>query len=170
MFYIIINMNKEDFIQYGGNTPELSIMGTTTYGRVVDIYDGDTLKIVLPVYNSFYKFTIRLSGIDTCEIKSKNIELKNVGIKARDKVFKLVTDIDLLEDATKNNIKQILDDQVYLVWIECMNTDKYGRVLANVYKDKDKQSFSEILLNENLAYSYEGKKKLSSDEQHKMFL
>lgn len=163
-------MNKEDFKQYGGNTPELSINGTNTYGRVVDIYDGDTLKIVLPTHNSFYKFTIRLSGIDTCEIKSKNIELKNYGIKARNKIFKLITDIDLSESITKNEIKNILDSDVYLVWIECLNTDKYGRVLANIYKDKNMKSFSNILLDEKLAYNYEGKTKMSDDEQQKLFL
>jgi len=163
-------MNKEDFILYGGNTPELSISGINTYGRVVDVYDGDTLKIVLPVYNSYYKFTIRLSGIDTCEIKSKNIELKNYGIKARNRILKLITNIDANDTTTKNDIKTILDINVYLVWIECLNTDKYGRVLANIYKDKNMESFSNILLNEKLAYNYEGKTKLSEDEQGKIFL
>ena len=65
-------MSKEDFRQFGGSTPELSITGLKTYGRVVDIYDGDTIKIILPAFGSYYKFTTRLNYIDTCEIRSKD--------------------------------------------------------------------------------------------------
>ena len=62
----------------------------------------------------------------------------------------------------------MLDAEVYLVWVECGNKDKYGRILANIYKDKGStQSMSSILLEEKLAYRYEGKTKLSDDEVKK---
>jgi len=163
-------MSKEEFKQYGGNTPELSLNGFKSFGRVVDVYDGDTLKIILPIFNSYFKFTVRLSGIDTCEIKSKNIELKNYALKARNRVFNLITDIELNETSTKDDIKKILDSDVYIVWIECLDDDKYGRILANIYKEKETKSFSNILLEEKLAYNYEGKTKLSDSELKKYFL
>ncbi len=47
------------------DTPEFSLCGLTLQGKVVECYDADTCKIVLPLQNSFYKFTCRLSGIDT---------------------------------------------------------------------------------------------------------
>jgi len=154
-------MNKEDFKQYGGSTPGLSINGLKCYGRLIDVYDGDTVKVILPTFNSYYKFTIRLNGIDTCEIKSKDKILQDNAIKARDRVFELLTNNKI---NTKNDIKNLLESEVYLVWVECVNKDKYGRILANIYKDNDTtKSISEILLEEKLAYKYEGKKKLSND-------
>ena len=155
-------MSKEEFRQFGGSTPELSINGLKTYGRLIDVYDGDTVKVILPTFGSYYKFTIRLNDIDTCEIRSKDKILQNNGIKARDRLFELVTNIKVI---TKNDIKKTLESDVYLVWVDCCNKDKYGRVLANIYKDKDTtKSFSEILLEEKLAYKYEGKTKLSDDD------
>jgi endonuclease YncB( thermonuclease family) len=155
-------MNKEDFKQYGGSTPGLSINGLKCYGRLIDVYDGDTVKVILPTFNSYYKFTIRLNGIDTCEIKSKDKILQDNGIKARDRVLELLTNN---KKDTKKDIKNLLESEVFLVWVECFDNDKYGRILANIYKDEnEKKSISEILLEEKLAYSYEGKKKLSNDD------
>jgi endonuclease YncB( thermonuclease family) len=154
-------MNKEDFKQYGGSTPELSFNGLKSYGRLIDIYDGDTIKVILPIFDSYYKFTIRLNGIDTCEIRSKDKVLQDNALKARDRLFELLTNNKV---NTKNDIKNILESDVYLVWVECCNKDKYGRILANIYKNKDtEKSVSEILLEEKLAYKYEGKTKLSED-------
>jgi endonuclease YncB( thermonuclease family) len=154
-------MSKEDFKQYGGSTPELSINGLKSYGRLIDIYDGDTVKVILPTFDSYYKFTIRLNGIDTCEIRSKDKILQDNAIKARNRVFELLTNNKV---NTKNDIKNILESEVYLVWVECVNKDKYGRILANIYKDNNiTKSISDILLEEKLAYKYEGKTKLSED-------
>ena len=97
-------MSKEDFSQYGGSTPELSINGLKSYGRLIDIYDGDTIKVILPTFNSYYKFTIRLNGIDTCEIKSKDKVLQENAIKARDRLFELLTNHKI---NTKNDMEYI---------------------------------------------------------------
>ena len=43
-----------------------------TIARVVDIYDGDTCTIVMKFNNIYNKFTVRLNGIDTCEMKAKS--------------------------------------------------------------------------------------------------
>jgi endonuclease YncB( thermonuclease family) len=156
-----MSKNKEDFKQYGGSTPELSFNGFKSYGRLIDIYDGDTIKVILPIFDSYYKFTIRLNGIDTCEIRSKDKVLQDNALKARDRLFELLTNNKV---NTKNDIKNILESDVHLVWVECCNKDKYGRILANIYKNKDtEKSVSEILLEEKLAYKYEGKTKLSED-------
>jgi endonuclease YncB( thermonuclease family) len=154
-------MSIEEFRQFGGSTPELSINGLKSYGRLVDIYDGDTIKVILPTFGSYYKFTIRLIEIDTCEIKSKDKELQENAIKARDRLFELLTNNKV---NTKNDIKKLLEEEVYLVWVECDSKDKYGRVLANIYKDKGTtKSVSEILVEEKLAYRYGGKTKLTDD-------
>ena len=46
-----------------------SLNGLKTIGKIVDIYDGDTCKIVIIHENILKKFTCRLLGIDTPEIK-----------------------------------------------------------------------------------------------------
>jgi endonuclease YncB( thermonuclease family) len=160
-------MSIEEFRQFGGSTPELSINGLKSYGRLVDIYDGDTVKIVLPVFDSYYKFSIRLNEIDTCEIKSKDKVLQENAIKARDRLFELLTNnkVDAVNGINgKNDIKKALDAEVYLVWVECDSKDKYGRILANIYKDKGStKSVSEILIEEKLAYRYGGKTKMTDE-------
>ena len=154
-------MSKDDFKQYGGSTPELSVNGLKSYGRLIDIYDGDTIKVILPAFNSYYKFTIRLNGIDTCEIRSKDKILQENAVKARDRVFELLTDNKV---NTKSDIKKLLESEVHLVWVDCITKDKYGRVLANIYKNNTTtKSISDILLEEKLAYKYEGKTKLTED-------
>jgi hypothetical protein len=54
------------------DTPEFSLCGMTLLGKIVECYDADTCKIVLPIQiltpGSFYKFTCRLNGIDTPEL------------------------------------------------------------------------------------------------------
>jgi endonuclease YncB( thermonuclease family) len=62
---------------------------------------------------------------------------------------------------------------VCIVFIKCYEFDKYGRLLADVYinyNDINSKSISEILLNENLAYKYDGGKKLSEDEQNDIIM
>lgn len=51
-----------------------------TYGKVVKVYDGDTITIAskLPyIASPIYNFHVRLNGIDAPEIRSKNEIEKN---------------------------------------------------------------------------------------------
>ena len=64
---------EEIFKKYDNNTtPHFSLNGQKLWGRVVSLYDGDTLTIALNVFDGIYKLSVRMNGIDTCEIKSKN--------------------------------------------------------------------------------------------------
>ena len=55
------------------------------------------------------------------------------------------------------------------MWIECVDFDKYGRLLTNVFLNKeDDKSISDILLEEKLAYKYNGDTKLTEEEQIKL--
>lgn len=154
------------------NTPFFSLKGLESYGRVVQIHDGDTLTAILPLHNSFYKFSIRLAGIDTCEITSKNTSNKNLAIAARKKLFQLITKKEKEEEETEDkeeedaNIKAYLNNNICIVYIKCLDFDKYGRLLANVSKHPtDTLSLSDILINEKLAYKYDGKTKLTEEQQ-----
>ena len=145
-------------------TPAFTMIGTECIGRVVQIHDGDTMTIILPLFTKPFKFSVRLAGIDTCEITSK-IEANNLlAVKAKNRLFSLVIS-PAIPTGDKPDIKRYLQDNVALVYVKCYDFDKYGRLLADVSKTKEETPFSAILLQENLAYIYDGKKKLTEEEQ-----
>ena len=116
-------------------------------GRVIKVYDADTITIAskLPYDESpLYRLSVRLNGIDTPEIKGKGIteEEKEVAKNARDFISNM-----------------ILNKYVSLENIE---SEKYGRILADVYFENI--HINELLLKERYAVKYDGgtKRKPSS--------
>lgn len=128
---------------------EFSLKNKTFMAKVVDIYDGDTCKIVFYLNNQLVKFTCRLNGIDTPELKplktkiNRDFEIEQAK-HCRNKLLEMC--------CGKNNDK--------LVFIECGNFDKYGRLLVDIYETKEcVYSFNNILIKEGYARSYDGGKK-----------
>ena len=108
-----------------------------TEGEVIKVYDGDTITIatVMPFKNSpLYRFPVRLLGIDCAEIKSKNPNEKDHAKQARDKLSELI----LHKTVTLQNV----------------STEKYGRILANVFLDD--LCVNKWMLEEGLAVEYDG--------------
>lgn len=163
----------EKFNDY--NTPSFSFNGLNCISRVVDITDGDTIKAIINFKDNYYKIIIRLFNIDTCETKSSNIINKNLGIEAKKRVYNIITDKKIENEINDNtNIKKIIKNELnnncYYIYVKCYDFDKYGRVLADIYKNEnesanDNNSISNILINEKLAYVYKGKTKLTEEEQ-----
>jgi len=86
------------------------------YGKVVKVYDGDTITIAsyLPIPNSpLYRFSVRLNGIDTPEIKGKTREEKDLALVA------------------KNALSEMILGKV--IELRNIENEKYGRILADVY-------------------------------------
>lgn len=83
--------------------------------RVCNVYDGDTCTCILEFNQKLQKFSVRLTGIDTAEMKSKDPELKKKALAA----------------------KQYLSSMILnkIVRLECEGLDKYGRILGKVYLD-----------------------------------
>jgi len=110
-----------------------------TGGRVIKVYDADTITIAskLPFDKSpLYRLSVRLNGIDTPEIKGKDIseEEKEAAKIARDFVSNLILN--------------------KFVRLENIQSEKYGRILANVYIGDT--HINELLLKERYAVSYDG--------------
>lgn len=161
-----INSIRELYKHHGNNTPYFSLKGLKTYARVIDVYDGDTITVVIDINNFFLKFKCRLNGIDTCEIRSKNIQNKQLAIQARNRLFNLITYHTLDELCNKKEIIDFLDNNTSIIWIHCLDFDKYGRILIDCYSTADEpKSFSQILIDEKLAYSYDGETKLTEEQQ-----
>jgi endonuclease YncB( thermonuclease family) len=159
------------------NTKFFSLDGLNSWARVVGIHDADTITCILNlniygIENKFYRFNIRLSGIDSPEITSKNKELQNLAIKARNRLFHFITNHnhENCEKKEQKELDALLNDQVFLVYLKCSKFDKYGRVLANIYKNEfDESTINDILLKEKLVYPYTGKTKLNEEEQETYF-
>jgi endonuclease YncB( thermonuclease family) len=158
----------DEFRQYGGNTPFFTLNGTSCWGRITNLYDGDTFKVVIKLFDTYYKFNVRMYGIDTCEIKSKEEENKKKAIMARNRILQLICkdDINLEKAYTKKEIDNILENNVCMVWLNCMEFDKYGRLLARVSKTPDsKETLTQTLIKEKLGYEYFGDTKFTEDQQ-----
>lgn len=129
----IVNENKK----YPKYIPEI------TKGKVVKVYDGDTITIVGRVKHNpkLYKFSVRLNGIDCPEMKTKDENEKRIAIKAKEYL-----------------IQEIFNKDVELKEVD---TEKYGRLLAYVYIGK--RCLNTELLSKHLAVSYDGGKKVIPD-------
>ena len=139
--------------------PPFSLENLETFCRLVDIYDGDTITCIIPIFNNLYRFQIRLNGIDTPEIKTKIQNIKQDAICSKRRVIELTTS-GKCQVYLKEELQKYLEDNSTILWIKCRQFDKYGRILCDVYSNKDdKYSISEILIQENLAVPYDGKTK-----------
>ena len=127
------NLNSKNIPKY---IPEIN------QGKVINVYDGDTITIAGYVKNNpkLFKFSVRLNNIDCPEIKSK---------KSPDK-----TEYEIAVKA-KNYVQDLILNDI--VCLKDVKLDKYGRLLANVYFKNE--NISDLLLVNNLAVQYSGKTK-----------
>ena len=177
------NKSSIDWSKYNFDTKEFSLNGLYLLCRVVDIYDGDSCTCVLPLFDSYYKFTIRLADIDACEMNSKSDTNKELANKARICLFELVTvtnsksKLKIDPNISRKDMRALLNENVFLIRILCGKFDKYGRLLAHLFKsdelkiptiiDIEKKSFNHKLIIKKLAYKYEGATKLTEIQQIK---
>ena len=105
--------------------------------HVTGVHDGDTITVDIDLgfSMSLRKLKVRLSGIDTAEITSKDPVLKEKAVKARDWLR-----------------IQILDKDVYL---ESSGLDKYGRWLGKIHTQGG-VCCNEELVKMGLALAYDG--------------
>jgi len=111
-------------------------------GQVIKVYDGDSITIAghYPMYNSpLFRFSVRLNGIDTPEIKGKTEEEIKMAKEVRDALTNLI-----LHKVVK---------------LKNIGSEKYGRILADIYLDD--LCVNEWLINERYAVKYDGGTKKS---------
>lgn len=159
--------NINALIANGTTAPMFTLEGMNTWGRVTSVYDGDTLTLAIPLFGGVYRFSMRVNGIDTPEIKSKLVENKLQAVRARNRLLQLIgVRIELEDEWKKKDIDAALAAQPFIIWVECSESDKYGRILCSLYKDPMKtESFANVLIRENFAYAYGGGAKMTEDNQ-----
>ena len=145
LFKGLLNRNKASLAYLTDIKYEDTIEFTfpITEGKVIKVYDADTITIAskLPYKESpIYRLSVRLNGIDTPEIKGKDVseEEKEAAKLARDYVANLVLD--------------------KIVKLKNIHSEKYGRVLADVYIDD--LHVNQELLDKKYAVKYDGGHKI----------
>ena len=88
------------------DVPWLTLDGITCQCKVVDVYDADTVTIVLPLTEKLYKVKCRLLGIDSAEKRTKNLDEKKFALEATDWLSNLIND--------------------KVIWVKCGKWGKYG--------------------------------------------
>lgn len=103
------------------------------------VIDGDTLDCILDLGFDvkLHKQRIRLAGIDTPESRTRNLEEKALGLKAKDRLIELCT----------GSFK-----------VQSLGKGKYGRILGIPYTE-DGKDICQMLIEEGHAVEYWGGKK-----------
>lgn len=111
-----------------------------TSGKVVKVYDADTITVANRISvggeqsEEIYRFQVRLTGIDSPEIKSKNPTTKELAKQSRD----------------------VLSGMIFGKIVELRNVqlEKYGRLLADVYLGD--LHLNQWLIDNKYAVQYDG--------------
>lgn len=120
-------MNWDDAIEF-------SFEGQTKDAKVLSVYDGDTVTLAFPLGDTMYKWSCRLSGVDTPELRTSNKKEKEFGYKVR----------DLLREKILGKVLKI----------KCGEFDKYGRLLGELFVDEE--SVNQWLISNGYAFAYDG--------------
>ena len=148
------NLNKDLLKNYNllkdvntDNIDYFNFKGKTFYAKPCNVYDGDTFSIVFEYRNELIKYRCRCYGYDTPEmrpsLKNPNRDHeKELAQKAKGRI------IELLNKHEKKIIK-----------VECLDFDKYGRLLIKAYNNVDDVSINEIMVNEGHGRVYDGGRK-----------
>ncbi len=137
------------------HTPQFSLSGYEGWARLVDCYDGDTVKLVLPVLTEWYVFSCRLIGVNAPELKTRDMVQHAKAQHSRNRLLEWCTGQCPPSTVTPKDIRTLLQAQVCLVWVQCFDFEKYGRVLVQLKKSpQDVHTLNQRLVEEGYAVSY----------------
>ena len=124
------------------NLPLYSIKGLYR-AKVVDVYDGDTVTIIIFNKLDFEKHKLRLYGIDTPEMKpSRSMPNRDEHIRKA--------------HLAKEKLSELIFNKI--VQVDIIGYDKYGRLLGTIYKKScfNQENINQYMLNNNYGYAYNG--------------
>ena len=140
-FFGIFSNKKKELSKCNWDNTE-NYVPQIEYGYVIKVYDGDTITVAAyPFKNSIpYRFSLRLNGIDTPELRTKCEKEKELGYLVKEK----------LENKILNKI----------IYIRDVSTEKYGRLLCNIFENiDDKKSINQWIIDNKMGTVYNGEKK-----------
>ena len=118
---------------------------TYTIKEIVKYIDGDTVDVIIDLgFHLSVKKRVRLAGINTPEIRTRDLEQKNKGRLAKKRL------IELCE-------KKVDPARFGGLILKCHGLGKYGRVLGEIFNGNC--SVNKMLVMEGHAVKYDGGKK-----------
>lgn len=128
------------------NTPTFSLSGLKCVGKVLHVYDGDTLWLAV-VYpgQKVYKYRVRLYGYDAPEIHP------SMTLEHREQIMEAAR-------TAKAHLESLLRHAV-MVEVEFFAYDKYGRPLVNLRIAGQKDTINDMMVRDGFGYAYYGGKK-----------
>ena len=143
MSYFALNTTH---IQYEGlkevtQAPKLSLANQVFMGRIFRVIDGDSIRIIIPLFEDYYEYSFRVLGVDTPEIRSGNV--RQFGRDVRDIVRSMLG--------------------TCIVKVEAGAFDKYGRPLGQIYfRDAhgEEWNLKDYLIDHQMGKPYDGGKKV----------
>ncbi len=132
------------------------------YGKIVDIYDGDTCSIIFEHNNQLIKYKCRLLGINAAEMKPpmddpNRDQVKQDAIVCRNKFIELVLETEISKTVcdSKDKIRMLLKDNMKLYYCSFSGFDKYGRLLVEIYlSNTSDETINKLLLDGRYAVKY----------------
>jgi endonuclease YncB( thermonuclease family) len=156
-------MDKQQALKVFGNhdnkTPKFTFAGQKFWCRVVEMHDCDTFQGLIEFAGKVYKIIVRVMGVDSAEMTSKDPVVKAWAIKARNRMLSLVAPAAFKVDGTyaKKDIVKGLKENMSLVWMEALDFDKFSRVLGNLYfNEGDTITIQSRLVTEGYCKPYMG--------------
>lgn len=115
--------------------------------QILRVYDGDTLDVAIQLWMDLtLEVRIRLAHVDAPEIRSTDSKEKTAGLASK---------LALAGHLGGDEPIPFPDP----IRVEVLKVEKFGRTLANIYKQGDTSSVNDWLLEYGLAKPYEGGKR-----------
>jgi len=109
--------------------------------KVIKVVDGDTIDADIDLgFDISLTKRVRLSGVDTPESRTTYLKEKKLGLESKEWLK------HKLEFAKDVLIKTELPD----------STEKYGRILGNLYVNNEALSLNQQMIDEGYALAYDG--------------
>lgn len=141
-YWDIVHLNEASM----DATPTFSLSGLKCVGRVLDVYDGDTvwLAVAYPEHKVF-KYRVRLYGYNAPEMHPLRAHAHRE------------EEIDAAKQS-KEYLEQLLPES-RLVDVEFFAYDKYGRPLVNLSVPGQDGTINDQMVRNGYGYAYFGGKK-----------
>ena len=115
---------------------------------ITRVVDGDTCDVTLHLgFDILYKGRVRLTGIDTPESRTRDLEEKKFGLASKEYFKEWVARFDS-------------------VLVESTEKGKFGRILGRIYNPDMSECYNDKSIEDHPAVPYNGENKDLVESQH----
>jgi endonuclease YncB( thermonuclease family) len=121
---ILTPEEETSILNSSSSYPEFNLDGLLKICKVISVYDGDTIKVCFLHNGVINKWTIRLIGLDTPELRP---------LKTKPNRLEEIAQAKASRDYLKNILINETSNTNKLWYLLCKGFDKYGRLLGEVF-------------------------------------